>query len=143
MSRTTEHLDESGIDYEVFPDNGQLQVLPDDGLPVRTVVLTVRTGHALAVLPAGAEIDVQRVREALDSRHVELATQEEIAADYPEFSSGSVPPLGSWINTPVVLDEQVTAHEQLVFEDEGQSVKVAGRDLFATAQIHVADICGA
>lgn len=142
MSVVTEHLDRSGVDYEVLPDSGQVQVITDDGLPVRTVVLDVRTGHALAVLPADAEIDIQRVRAALDSRHVHLTSPEAVARDYPEFAPGSVPPMGDVVHTPVVLDEQVTEHEHLVFEDGGRSVKVAGRDLFARSQIRVADICG-
>lgn len=153
MSVTTEHLEQVGIDYDVLPDSealpdsggtGGAPTMTDDGLAVRTVVLDVRTGHALAVLPADRELALERVREALDSRHVDLATTEEIAADYPEFSPETVPPLGDRIHTPVVVDEHVTDHEMLTFADgDGGSarVRVRGRDLFERAQIQVAEIC--
>lgn len=141
MSVTTEHLEETGVEFEVLPPERTQPPANGDGLRVRTVVLDVRTGHALAVLPADRELDLGRVREALDSRHVELASAEEVAADYPEFPADAVPPLGDWMHTPMVLDTQVTDHELLVFDDGEQSVRVAGRDLFGTAQIRVADIC--
>lgn len=141
MSLTTEHLEELGVEFEVLPPEGGVQVLEDGDLPVRTVVLDLRTGHALAVIPRERSLDIAAAREAVGSSHVEIATPEEIAEDFPEFADGRVPPLGAWMHLPVLIDEEVTQHEHLVFEDDGGSVRVAGRDVFEPAQIRVAPIC--
>lgn len=112
-----------------------------DALSVQTVVLMVRTGHALAILPAGEQLDLDRVRTALASQHVDLASPEGVAEAFPELTSGSLPPAEALQGTPILLDERVAEYEYLGFQLADESIRVEGRDLFARTQVRVADIC--
>ena len=151
MSSVTEHLERQGVDYEVLPhepavtSEAEAHVLgiPEDEV-VKTVVLDLRTGHAFAVLPASCRLDLDRVREAVNSRHVSLASEEEIARDYPEFELGAVPPLGAMVRTPLIVDTRVLEHEEVVFAggEQTTSIRMRTADLFSTSTIRVAPICG-
>lgn len=150
MSSVTEHLDRNGVTYEVLlhepAETGTMEALvlgiPEDEV-VKTVVLDLRTGHAFAVLPANCRLDLDRVRQAIDSRHVELATEDEIARDYPEFELGAVPPLGAMVHTPLIVDESVVAHEEVVFAggERTASIRMRTADLFGASMFRVAPIC--
>lgn len=149
MSNVTEHLEGQGVDFEVLPHEPTMTSLAEAralGLAasdvVKTVVLDVRTGHAFAVLPAGCRIDLDKVRAAIHSRHVTLSSEDGIARDYPEFELGAIPPLGALLRTPLIVDPQVVRHETVVFAAaKDLSVRMRTSDLFAAANIRVADIC--
>lgn len=151
MSSVTEHLERQGVDYEVLlhepAETGQAEAqvlgIPEDEV-VKTVVLDLRTGHAFAVLPADCRLDLDLVRQAINSRHVQLASEEEIARDYPEFELGAVPPLGAMVRTPLIVDTRVLEHDEVVFAggEQTSSIRMRTRDLFATSAIRVAPICG-
>jgi Ala-tRNA(Pro) deacylase len=151
MSVVTEHLERAGVKYEVLrheptataeAEAHVLRISEDD--VVKTVVLDLRTGHAFAVLPASCRIDLDKVRAAIDSRHVELASEDEIASDYPEFELGAVPPLGAMVRTPLIVDPAVLDHDEVVFAggSQDESIRMRTSDLFASAMMRVADICG-
>lgn len=150
MSMVTEHLERAGVKYEVLRHERAVTAeaeahvlrIPEDDV-VKTVVLDLRTGHAFAVLPASCRIDLDKVREAVDSRHVSLATEAEIERDYPEFELGAVPPLGAMVRTPLIVDPSVLEHEEVVFAGGTQdlSIRMRTSDLFASAVMRVADIC--
>lgn len=150
MSHVTEHLKERGIEFEVLRHEPTMTSLaeahalgvPEDSV-AKTVVLDVRTGHAFAVVPADCDLDLDKVRQAINSRHVELASEDEIERDYPEFELGAVPPLGAMVHTPLIVDEKIIDHDEIIFAagTQDESVKVKTRDLFESANMRVADIC--
>lgn len=150
MSQVTEHLERQGVDFEVLPHEPTntslaeahvLGVAEDE--VCKTVVLDVRTGHAFAVLPANCQLDLDKIRTAINSRHVELATEEEIERDYPEFELGAIPPLGSLTRTPLIVDPLVLEHDEVIFPagTQDESVRMRTRDLFELTNMRVADIC--
>lgn len=151
MSSVTEHLERQGVDYEVLlhepAETGQAEAralgIPEDEV-VKTVVLDLRTGHAFAVLPVSCRLDLDLVRKAIDSRHVQLSSEETIARDYPEFELGAVPPLGAMVRTPLIVDTSVVDHEEVVFAggEQTASIRMRTADLFAASTIRVAPICG-
>lgn len=150
MSTVTEHLEREGVKYEVLQHEPAVTAeaeahvlrIPEDDV-VKTIVLDLRTGHAFAVLPANCRIDLDKVRAAVGSRHVSLATEDEIQRDYPEFELGAVPPLGSMVRTPLIVDPAILEHDVVVFAGGSQdtSIRMATSDLFATSVMRVADIC--
>lgn len=150
MSSVTEHLASQGLDFEVLlhepvpTSEAEAHALgiPEDDV-AKTVVLDVRTGHAFAVLPASCQLDLDKVRAALNSRHVQLASEEEIARDYPEFDLGAVPPLGAMVRTPLLVDPRILEHDQLVFPagSQSESIRMRTADLFGPVTMRVADIC--
>lgn len=151
MSRVTEHLEAIGVDYEVLPHQApppSAQVSPppprtNQDETIRAVVLDIRTGHAVAVIPSASQVDIDRVKQALNASHVTLATDEEIARDFPEFDADAIPPLGALARTPVIVDPDVFEHDYVVFAagTQDELVRVKTRTLFDNVMARVAPIC--
>lgn len=150
MSNVTEHLERQGVAFEVLPHEPTMTSVAEahalgvsEDEVVKTVVLDVRTGHAFAVLPANCRIDLAKIRTAINSRHVDFASEEEIARDYPEFELGAIPPLGALVRTPLIVDPGVLEHDEVVFAagTKSESVRMRTQDLFAASTMKVAHIC--
>jgi Ala-tRNA(Pro) deacylase len=139
MSLVTEHLTERGVAFEVLPHRRaftSLQEARELGVAADAVLKTVAlwTGgkYVLAVVPAPRRLDLRRVREALEDPDARLATEAELAADFPGYELGALPPLGSLLGVPLLVDPEVLEHELVVFAagTETESVRVAAADLF-------------
>jgi Ala-tRNA(Pro) deacylase len=50
------------------------------------------------------------------TRHVRLATEEELRRLFPDCEVGAMPPLGTLYGLPVYVDRSLTDDEQIVFE---------------------------
>jgi Ala-tRNA(Pro) deacylase len=150
MSQVTEHLESRGFEFEVLPHEPTETGLAEaDSLGLsasdvaKTVVLDLRTGHAFAVVPADRFVDLDAVRQLINSRHVHLAEEDEIRRDYPEFQLGAIPPLGALAHTPLVVDRSIIEHDEIVFAggEKEVSIRMKTADLFGDAQMLVGDIC--
>jgi Ala-tRNA(Pro) deacylase len=139
MSLVTGHLTERGVAHEVVPhqraftslqEARELGVAADEVL--KTVALWTGGKYVLAVVPAPRRLDLRRVREALEDPDARLATEAELAADFPGYELGALPPLGSLLGVPLLVDPEVLEHELVVFAAglETESVRVAAADLF-------------
>lgn len=149
MSLVTDHLTALEIAYEVLPhapaDTALTEALALGTPPqevVKTLVLRIATGDALAVLPADRRLDLDLVRDALGDPHARLATEDEVTHDLPAFEPGALPPLPSLLHLPVVLDPEVAERVTVVFPDGTQraSVRAVTAGLFVGAQVVVAPI---
>src|SRR6187401_3208308 len=95
-------LDRARAPYELIPHaptESALAEADELGLPVdevaKTIVVHTPGGSVRTVLPAGRCLDLHKLRAALGLHgKVQLATEEELASEYPEFELGSTPPLG-------------------------------------------------
>src|SRR2546428_5505078 len=110
-SDLTSALDEAGVSYDLLPhahtesalaEAESLGVSPDD--VAKTLVVKLPDGYLRAVLPASARVDLRKVRELHGGgRHkVQLATEEDLRRDYPEFELGAVPPVGGRSDSVIV-----------------------------------------
>jgi Ala-tRNA(Pro) deacylase len=149
MTVVTEHLEKQGIRFELLPhppttsalaEAEALELEPDE--VVKAVVLDVSTGHAIAVLPASRRIDVDLLREALGERDARLASEEEIARDFPEFELGAMPPLPSMLHVPLVIDPSVLDHASITFAAgiTRGSVRTSPSVLFTGASVTITPI---
>jgi Ala-tRNA(Pro) deacylase len=147
----TSVLDEADISYELLPhahtvtalaEAEALGVSPDD--VAKTLVVKVPGGYTRVVLPASARLDLQKLRELHGGgRHkVQLATEEDLRRDYPEFELGAVPPIGGGRKDPVVVDPKVAEQETVVIEagSHEESVRMAAADLVTVTGAAVTDI---
>jgi Ala-tRNA(Pro) deacylase len=114
VTTVTDHLERRGIAFEVLfhePTHTALaearSLGRDPAEVIKAVLLDIETGHALAILPASRRLDLHRCREALGAPEAVLADEAELAADFPEFELGSLPPLPSLLHVPVVVDPHV------------------------------------
>ena len=149
MTIVTEHLEKQGIRFEVLPHPPATSALGealalgvDADEVVKTVVLDVLTGHALAIIPASRRLDLGMVRSALDDAHARLATEREIAEYFPEFELGAMPPLPSMMHLPVVIDPSILEHRTITFAagTQRESVRTSPDGLFTGASITLTPI---
>lgn len=110
----------------------------------KTIVLHDGDGYKLAVVPASRQLDVGRVRSAIGaSARLRLATEEEMASEFPDFEVGALPPFGPLLPAPEIVDVHLLYHDEVLCGggDHRHSVLLDPRDLVRVAEPRVADIC--
>jgi Ala-tRNA(Pro) deacylase len=148
----TRVLDEAGARYEVLPHAHTESALAEAealGLEstdvAKTLVVSTPEGYVRAVLPASERIDFRKLRNVRGSarKKVHLASEADLARDYPEFDLGAVPPIGGARRDPVVVDSRLAERESVVLEagSHEESVRIATMDLLRLTDAVVADIC--
>jgi Ala-tRNA(Pro) deacylase len=139
MSLVTEYLADRGVGFEVVPhrraftslqEARELGVAADQVL--KTVALWTGGKYVLAVVPASRRLELRLVRDALEDSAARLATEAELRADFPGYELGALPPLGSLLGVPLLVDPEVLDHETVLFAagTETESVQVATAGLF-------------
>jgi Ala-tRNA(Pro) deacylase len=144
-------LAQSGLGYELIQHphtetaRGEARVLgvtPEE--VAKTVILKTADGYARVVVPASERVAVSKVRALLDlDTDTRLATEAELAAAYPEFELGAVPPLGGPAGDTIIVDRRLAERERLVFEagSHDESVRVATEDLLRLSKARIGDVC--
>jgi prolyl-tRNA editing enzyme YbaK/EbsC (Cys-tRNA(Pro) deacylase) len=146
VSRVAEHLQSRGAAFEVVPheqaytsisEARALGISADE--VVKTVVLRTDSGYALVAVPGYRRLDMKLVEAAVGDKHIRLATEAELAQDFPDFELGSLPPLGSLLGIRAYADPEVMAHETVVFAagSQTESVKIRTEDLFRDEPVSV------
>jgi len=139
MSPVTEHLAGRGVACEVVPHRRAFTSLQEAralGVAAEEVLKTVAlwTGgkYVLAVVPASRRLDLRRARAALPDPGARLATEAELQADFPGYELGALPPLGSLLGVPLLVDPEVLDHALVMFAagTETESVRVGTAELF-------------
>jgi Ala-tRNA(Pro) deacylase len=139
MSLVTDYLTGRGVAFEVVPhrraftsmqEARELGVAADEVL--KTVALRSQGKYVLAVVPASRRLDLRLVHEALEDSAARLATEAELAADFPGYELGALPPLGSLLGVPLLVDPEVLDHEVVLFAagTETESVLAGTAGLF-------------
>jgi Ala-tRNA(Pro) deacylase len=145
-------LDQAGVEYELLQhprtesataEADVLGLSPDD--VAKTLVITTPDGYMRAVVPASCRIDMRKLGEVegVGRKKVHLATEDDLARDYPDFDLGAVPPIGGSRADAVVVDTRIAGKDSVVLEagSHEQSVRLRAADLVRAANAEVADIC--
>ena len=96
-------------------------------IPGKNVAKTVllRANHnyrgVVAVLPASASVDLEKVSKALGGSAVELANEQEVAEHCPECELGVLPPFGSLYEMITMVDESLSHDDEITFEGNSHS----------------------
>lgn len=150
MADVTGFLDQAGVDYEVL-EHPHTERAADEAAALgvaaeevaKTLVLTTPEGNLRAVLPASERIDLRKVGDlvGVSGKKVQLASEEDLARDYPEFEVGAVPPFGGRADR-VILDLRLAERQSLVLEagSHERSVRMKAADLVSLTGAEVADI---
>lgn len=143
-------LERDGVAYQMIPhertetardEARTLGVSPEE--VAKTVVLVNGHGYIRAVVPAWAQVDLDKVQRLLGIEHeLRLATETELLTAYPGFELGAVPPIGGPADRTVV-DQQLTRHGTVVLEagSHEESLRLRTRDLLVEAIAEIGDIC--
>src|SRR5438128_6065255 len=149
MSGVSEELEKRGVTFEAtahaqtytsVDEAGALGIAADEVLKV--VMLNTVLGYRLAVIPASRRLDMKLVQETVGDKHARLATEQELARDFPGFELGALPPLGSLLSVPTYVDPEVMEHETIIFAagSRTDSVKVRTEDLFRDEPVSVSPL---
>jgi prolyl-tRNA editing enzyme YbaK/EbsC (Cys-tRNA(Pro) deacylase) len=111
----------------------------------KTLVIATPEGNIRAVIPGGCRLDMAKVRDVVGAagKNVHLASEDDLARDYPEFDLGAVPPFGGARRDRVIVDRRVTDRESVVVEagSHEQSLRIGTDDLVRVTDAEVVDIC--
>jgi Ala-tRNA(Pro) deacylase len=147
----TDYLDRKAVGYEVVEHAERFTaaaearaagVEPTDA--AKEVVLQVGDAYVVAVIPASEQLDLAKVRTALDAEdRPRLATEAEIGERFPEFEVGALPPLGPIHDASAVVDRRLLEHDRVLCAggDHRHSLRVDPNDIVQHADARVADIC--
>ena len=152
LGDVTSFLEGTGVDFDLLEhehteraadEAKALGVAPED--VAKTLVLAGPSGNVRAVLPASERIDLGKVADLLEAGHKELqlATEDEMKRDYPDFELGAVPPFGGREGDRVIVDSRLAARDSVVLEagSHERSVRLKTADLVRLAHAEVSDIC--
>jgi Ala-tRNA(Pro) deacylase len=150
MAEVTGFLEEAGVDFDVLEhphteraadEAAALGIGPEE--VAKTLVLVAPSGNVRAVLAASERIDVRKVAAVLGvgGKKVHLASEDDLARDYPDFELGAVPPFGG-PEDQVVVDERLAARDSVMLEagTHERSVRLKAADLVRLTRAQVADI---
>jgi prolyl-tRNA editing enzyme YbaK/EbsC (Cys-tRNA(Pro) deacylase) len=150
MADVTGFLEESGIDFDVL-EHPRTERAADEatvlgvgpGEVAKTLVLAAPGGNVRAVVAASERVDLHKIAAVLGvgGKNVQLASEENLARDYPDFELGAVPPFGGPVD-PVIVDERLAACDSVVLEAgaHDRSVRLKAVDLVRLTKAEVADI---
>jgi Ala-tRNA(Pro) deacylase len=151
MPDVTVFLDEAGVDFEIL-EHAHTERAADEAAALgvepaevaKTLVLAAPSGNVRAVLPASERVDLHKVAGVLEvgGKKVHLASEDDLARDYPGFELGAVPPFGGREDR-VIVDERLAGRDSVVLEagSHEKSVRLKTADLVRLAKAQVADIC--
>jgi len=144
-----QQLERASIAYELINHSrtttaaAEARVLGLDPHEVaKTVVLATPDGFVRAVLPASERLDLGKLRTILETKDVQLATEEVLAGAYPEFELGAVPPLAGGDGDRVLVDRRLCENEWVVLEagTHEQSLRLRTSDLVELSDAQLVDL---
>jgi Ala-tRNA(Pro) deacylase len=113
------------------------------GQVAKTVVLHDGSAYVIVAIAASNRLDVRKLRELLGATHqLRLASEAEIARDFPTLEVGAVPPFGPMVPAAEVIDRELAAQERILCAagDHRHSVLVDPKDIVRITGAVTADI---
>ena len=81
----------------------------------KTVMVRADGQMVMAVLPASYKVNLNRLREVIGARKVELATEQEFKGMFPECEPGAMPPFGNLYGMDVYVDPTLAEDREISF----------------------------
>jgi Ala-tRNA(Pro) deacylase len=151
MSTITEWLDEYGVGYELIQHPEAFTALDEAsaaGAPAqqaaKTVLLRDGDEYRIALIPALRRLDIERASSLLGAtKHLRLATEAEMANDFPGLEVGAIPPLGPLLQAPEVIDSRLLERERILCSagDHRHLLALDPNDLVRAVDPVIGDIC--
>jgi Ala-tRNA(Pro) deacylase len=146
-----EFLDGAGINYELIEHEPTLSAAAEARVTehapdqvAKTVVLHDGSAYVIAVIPASDRLDLHKLRELLGAtRQLRLASEDEIARDFPSLEVGAVPPFGPMVPAAEVIDRALLEQQRILCPagDHRHSVLIDPGDVVRITAATSADIC--
>jgi Ala-tRNA(Pro) deacylase len=81
----------------------------------KTVIVKLDGILAMAVVPAPAHVDLDRLRALTGAQVVEIATEREFKDAFPDCETGAMPPFGNLYDMCVYADASLAENEEITF----------------------------
>lgn len=82
----------------------------------KVVVAVADEKNVLLVLPATHHVDFERGRTALGVKTLRMASEQEIARDFPDCEVGAIPPLRHWKGVEIWMDPSMDHYGEFLFQ---------------------------
>lgn len=144
-------LEGAGVDFELVEHEPTMSAAaeaqathqPPDQV-AKTVVLHDGDAYVIAAIPAAYRLDLHKLRELLGAtQKLQLATEQQIARDFPSLEVGAVPPFGPMVPTAEVIDRALLEQDRVLCPagDHRHSVLVDPREVVRITAARTADVC--
>jgi Ala-tRNA(Pro) deacylase len=136
-------LSQQQVPYSVIPHRPAYTAQEEAALAhvpgrqwAKTVACMADDRAVLAVVPAPAFVDLDRLRDIAGARDVRLAREPEFAGLYPDCEVGAMPPLGPLYGQKVFVDRALTECGDIVFDggSHGDAVRMKYEDFARVAR---------
>lgn len=130
------HVAHQVIDHpEAYSAQRMAEIVHVTGHKVaKTVLLRDGSGfcYYLAIVPASARVDIDKVRATMGAPDVDLATEGEVAARCRDCEVGAMPPFGSQLGMETLIDESLAVADEIVFEGNThhQAIRMSFSDFY-------------
>lgn len=96
----------------------------------KTVIVKIDGAMAMAVVSASQHVDLTHLKTALHARTVELASEDEFKAMFPDCELGGMPPFGNLYGLGVYADEGLLRDKEIAFNagSHRELVRIAWED---------------
>jgi len=81
----------------------------------KTVIIKVDGELAMAVVPANYKVDLNILRETLDTKKIELADETEFTSRFKDCEVGAMPPFGCLYDMDVYIAESLSEDDKITF----------------------------
>jgi Ala-tRNA(Pro) deacylase len=137
LKKLRELFDEEKVSYEVYnhplaytaQEIAAKQHFSGDAM-AKVVMLKVDGALAMAVLMGSDKVSLATVRESLNAREVQLATEDDFISRFPDCEIGAMPPFGNLFGMPVYVDPALERDEYIYFNagNHVQTVRLRYKD---------------
>lgn len=122
VSKLTEFLDKNNVKYVTITHSTAYTAqeiahsahVPGEEL-AKTVIVKLDAKMVMAVMPAPARVDLDRLRELTGASKAELARESEFRELFPDCDIGAEPPFGNLYDMNVYVDSSLTEDENIAF----------------------------
>jgi Ala-tRNA(Pro) deacylase len=148
--RVIARLEAAGVAYRTIqhePAIGSLRIAEKRGMPAaagaKSLVVRAAGAFLLIVIPGSLRLSSPKLRRALRTHDIRLATREELHR-LTGCSPGEVPPLGDLFGLRVVMDRHLAANQEVAFTagSTAESFVLRAEDLIRVVAPRMADLCG-
>jgi Ala-tRNA(Pro) deacylase len=81
----------------------------------KTVIVKIDGILAMAVVPAPAHVDLDRLRVLTGAQTVTIASEREFSDAFPDCETGAMPPFGNLYDMTVYVDSSLAENEEITF----------------------------
>ncbi|HLI31265.1 MAG TPA: YbaK/EbsC family protein [Solirubrobacteraceae bacterium] len=114
----TDYLRGERVAYELLEHEPVMSAAAEAGAAhvsaaevAKTIVLHDGNAYVIAAVPASMRLDLRKLRALLGAtRRLRLASEAEIARDFPRVEVGALPPFGPMLPAAEVLDSELLDH---------------------------------